>query len=147
MEQREGFGVSGEDYKRLYKLAKRGKRIGVHIQHKSGRLRFFILNNQMMCQSRTKDNKLVTKEVVDISTLPQRPAVSNDIIRQALRHEYPDMGQEEVDLNADIIHESRGTIERLQQAGLTQQQAELLVKKTLNDEFITECKDIIVSAE
>jgi hypothetical protein len=147
MEQRTAFGVNGADYKKLFGLAKRGRRIGYIANHKSGRLRFYVANGQLYCQKRGDKGELITQDVINIDTLPQRPPVTTDVIRAALQQNHPELGAEELDAHADIIKESHETMSRLMTAGLTQQQAEILVKEALENGIFTPGKDISGGSE
>lgn len=136
--QKKGMAIPDAEYREIAnRLAKVG-RIGIYIKDKKGEThRFYKKDNDIFCVVRDKDDNKEECEVFKMSDITkQQKAMRNNSpfiqsIKQKLKEDFPDMGDEEIDANTDIIEHAGQTRQRLMQMGLTQDHADKMISVAL----------------
>jgi hypothetical protein len=139
--QKKGMAIPDTEYKEITSRLANTGRIGIYLKDNKGNThRFYKKDNDIFCVVRDKDDNKQECEVFKMSDIiKQQEAMRKNspfiqTIKQKLKEDFPDMSQEEIDANTDIIEHAGQTRQRLMKAGLTQEQADKMIMSALSEQ-------------
>ena len=139
--QKKGMAVPDAEYKQIAASLANAGRIGIYLKDKNGNShRFYKKDKDIFCVVRDKDDNKTECEVFKMSDIIKQqeqmrknsPFIQS--IKQKLKEDFPDMSEEEIDANTDIIEHAGQTRQRLMAAGLTQDQADKIIMAALSEQ-------------
>jgi hypothetical protein len=139
--QKKGMAIPDAEYKHIASLLANAGRIGIYLKDKNGNThRFFKQDGNIMCVVRDKDDNKEECEVFKMSDIvkqqeamrQQSPFIQS--IKNKLKEDYPDMSEDEIKANTDIIEHAGQTRQRLMKLGLTQEEADKIIMAALSEQ-------------
>lgn len=131
------IGVSDSDYKQIMARVKACGRRGVTLTGRSGPVHFHLKGKELYGDVSDLSGNKITREVVNIDKIPKTTEFKVSI-KDRLREDHPDMSDEMVEANADIINEANETIKRLMTIGIEPEMAARIVITALKEENLRE---------
>lgn len=139
--QKKGMAIPDAEYKEIVNRLANAGRIGIYLKDNKGNThRFYKKDKDIFCVVRDKDDNKQECEVFKMSDIiKQQEAMRKNSpfiqsIKQKLKEDFPDMTEEEIDANTDIIEHAGQTRQRLMKAGLTQEEADKIITCALSEQ-------------
>lgn len=139
--QKKGMAIPDKEYKEICKHLQNAGRIGIYLKDKKGNThRFYKKDKDIFCVVMDKEGNKTECEVFKMSDIiKQQEAMRKNSpfiqsIKQKLKEDFPDMSEDEIDANTDIIEHAGQTRQRLMAAGLTQDHADKIIMTALSEQ-------------
>jgi hypothetical protein len=140
VQQKQVIGLSDEDYKKVWALAKRCGRRGIKLTGKQGPVRFYIRDEVLYGLTAVGE-----QEVMNVSKVSQvnREAQYDDWLTKVgakIKADHPDKTDEQIRAEVDVLVEANNTIKRLIADGMDCDTAFRIVREALCGDKVEEEK-------
>lgn len=139
-QQKQVIGLSDEDYKKVWDLAKRSGRRGIKLVGKQGAVRFYIRDEILYGLT-----SVGVQEVMNISKVTEinREAQMDDWLLKVgsrIKADNPDKSDEQIRAEVDVLVEANNTIKTLIKEGIDPNTAFQIVREALRGDSVEEEK-------